>query len=129
MYNSDAGSLLVDKLYAAAFPAHPYGRPPGGTIPEIRARTRDSLAEFYRRTYTPKRCTLVFVGDVKPEQARAMAEQAFGDWIAADSAAAPLPTGRELDLPAAPTKMKAKVRRQRRPRFGTSGSPPMSPGP
>ena len=95
--DSDAGSLLVDKLYAAAFPAHPYGRPPGGTIPEIRARTRDSLAEFYRRTYTPKRCTLVFVGDVKPEQAREMAEQAFGDWTAADGAKVPLPTGPELE--------------------------------
>ena len=83
--DSDSGSVLIDRLYGAAFSAHPYGRPPGGTAAGIRALTRESLVSFYRRTYTPGRCTLVLAGDLTSERARSMAERAFGDWPATKS--------------------------------------------
>jgi zinc protease len=79
---SDAESLLIDRLYALAYPGHAYARMPGGTEPTIGMQTRDSLFAFYRRAYRPDRCTLVFAGDLTVERAREIAEQSFGDWTA-----------------------------------------------
>ena len=78
--DSDPTAVLIDRLYQTIYRGHPYSRPPGGTAAAIRARTRDSLAAFYRRTYRPERCTLVLVGDLTAERAHEIAERAFGDW-------------------------------------------------
>jgi zinc protease len=80
--DSDPEALLIDRLYERAFRDHAYGRPPGGTQPAIRDRTRTTLATFYRRTYSPERCTLVLVGDLTPDAAREIADRAFADWTA-----------------------------------------------
>ncbi|HZO89531.1 MAG TPA: pitrilysin family protein [Chthonomonadaceae bacterium] len=81
-HDAAPSARLIDLLYAAAFDAHPYRRSPGGTAAAIRARSRDTLAAFYARTYAPDRCTLALAGDLTPEQARAAAQRAFGDWHA-----------------------------------------------
>src|SRR5581483_4164096 len=65
-HDAAPSARLIDLLYAAAF----------------RARSRDTLAAFYARTYAPDRCTLALAGDLTPEQARAAAQRAFGDWHA-----------------------------------------------
>ena len=83
--DSQPSAALVDRLYGTAFRGRPYANPPGGTARAIGTLSRDSLSAFYRRTYVPARCTLVLAGDVTAEQARAMAEQAFGDWRPAGS--------------------------------------------
>ena len=71
---------LVERCYAAAFDTHPYRTIPGGTEKDIAARSRDTLAAFYRRCYAPERCTLVLAGDVTAAQANLAAAAAFEDW-------------------------------------------------
>ena len=86
--DSDSTSLLIERLYRTVYADHPYGRPPGGSQTDIRDRTRDTLAAFYRRTYAPARCTLVIVGDLTEARARGIAERSFGDWAGETSTTA-----------------------------------------
>lgn len=79
-HEADPSACLVDLFYANAFAGHPYHRSPGGSTAAIQTRGRDTVAAFYRRLYTPERCTLVLAGDLTPEQARSAALGAFGDW-------------------------------------------------
>ena len=48
---------------------------------------RDDIAAFHSAYWRPSRATLVFSGDIAPEAAFALAEQAFGDWSDAAGAA------------------------------------------
>lgn len=78
--DADASAVLVERLYQKAFTAHPYRRSPGGTVAAIGVRGRETLAAFYRRTYRPERSTLVFAGDIEPEEALRLSRKTFGDW-------------------------------------------------
>ena len=60
-----------------------YGAPGGGTTTSLPTITREDVAGFHARAYEPNGATLVFSGAITPEQARALAEQAFGDWTTA----------------------------------------------
>jgi predicted Zn-dependent peptidase len=46
----------------------------------INAITNDDVKKAYAQYITPSRGYLTFVGDIKPEQAKALAEKALGDW-------------------------------------------------
>lgn len=87
-HGADPSAIIVELLYANAFDSHPYRRSPGGTSAAIRARGRDTLAAFYRRTYTPDHCVLALAGDITPERAQAEAAKAFGNWHVAEKNAA-----------------------------------------
>ncbi len=69
--------IVFDRL---VFGFHPYGRPSVGTPASIRAITRDDLAAFHDRYFTPNNAILAVVGDVTAEEAFAGAERALGDW-------------------------------------------------
>jgi len=69
----------------AVFGEAPYAVPGSGTPTSIPSIGRDDLGRFHRHFYQPRRGTLVFSGDITPEAAYALAEQAFGDWAAEDS--------------------------------------------
>lgn len=69
----------------AVFGEAPYAVPGSGTPTSIPSIGRDDLGRFHRHFYQPRRATLVFSGDITPEAAYALAEQAFGDWAAEDS--------------------------------------------
>src|SRR5690606_9286547 len=78
----------------------PYGAPGVGTLTTLPALTRAGIAAFHAARYQPADATLVFSGDITTEAARALAQQAFGDWRpaapttvppAASPAGAPLP--------------------------------------
>lgn len=56
-------SALVEQVRAAAFVAHPYGRPVIGWMEDIDRLTVDDLKRFYERYYRPDNATLVVVGD------------------------------------------------------------------
>ena len=77
---ADAPTQAMESAYALAYRAHPYRRSPGGTPAAIRARTRQELLAFYKRTYTPERAILVLTGDFDSEAAQAMLALTFGDW-------------------------------------------------
>ncbi len=75
-----------------------YGAPGGGTTTSVPTINRDDVVRFHARSFDPGNATLVFSGAITTEQARALAEQAFGDWRGGGSTAA-APTGEALAGP------------------------------
>ncbi|MDA8107897.1 MAG: pitrilysin family protein [Betaproteobacteria bacterium] len=88
------GFLTSQALKAALFPRRD---------PELRHATPESLQgltlaevrRYYRRTFRPEVTTIVVVGNVSPERARAVVEKYFGRW----KASGPKPP---LELPPVP---------------------------
>jgi predicted Zn-dependent peptidase len=69
---------LAEALFASAFEAHPYRRPPVGWASDIQnLRVRDAQ-QFYRTYYVPGNITVGIAGDVDPKQVRELAEKYFG---------------------------------------------------
>src|SRR5690606_14926014 len=60
----------------------PYGRPLIGTTASVQALTRDDVEAFYRTHYLPNASSLLFVGHIDADTARALADRHFGDWPA-----------------------------------------------
>ncbi len=84
-----AGTLADIAFARALYPAgHPFSSP---TLDEIEAQTRsmtrDQLAGFYQKYYRPDSAVLVVVGDVTPQQAETVVENAFGGWAKPASSA------------------------------------------
>jgi len=50
------------------------------TEASVNGITLDDVKTAYKKYITPSRGYLTFVGDIKPEAAKALAEKAFGDW-------------------------------------------------
>ena len=75
-----------------------YGAPASGTPASLPGLTRDDVAAFHASRYRPETARLIFSGDITVAQARALAEQAFGDWRASGAAPAPRanPAGAEV---------------------------------
>lgn len=67
------------------------------TEASINALTLDDVKAVYMKYITPSRGYLTFVGDIKPEAAKALAEKAFGDW---KGTALTLPTVAKVNNPA-----------------------------
>ncbi len=59
-------------------PAHPNGE--FETEESVNALTLDDIKNMYHQYVTPSRGYLTFVGDIKPADAKALAQKAFGDW-------------------------------------------------
>jgi zinc protease len=57
----------------------------------VKGLTLDDIKQAYKNYITPSRSYLTFVGDIKPEVAKALATKAFGNW-----------TGKKLSLPVFP---------------------------
>jgi zinc protease len=77
---SEPGSIASQSVGRVIYGAAPYGAPGSGTLTTVPAITRDDLAAFHTANWRPSTATLVFSGDITPEAAWALAEQAFGDW-------------------------------------------------
>jgi predicted Zn-dependent peptidase len=76
----DAGYLAEAATLKLIFGDYPYGRPGDGTPDSIAGITRDDMVTFHQRFYIPNSSILAIVGDVKPADAFARAERAFGGW-------------------------------------------------
>ena len=76
--DNDPQSLMSEQLAAALYLSHPYGRPVIGWPDEIRRIGRVEARDFYLHHYAPNNATLVLVGDITPDEARPLAEDAFG---------------------------------------------------
>jgi zinc protease len=99
---SDNHALLEERLWEAAFTAHPYRWPVIGWMADIAAWRVEDLVAFYRTYYTPSNALLVLVGDVDAERAMALAERTFG----ALPAAPPPPP---VDSPEPPQRAERRV--------------------
>ncbi|HXM79474.1 MAG TPA: pitrilysin family protein [Thermoanaerobaculia bacterium] len=81
-------------------PEHPYGRAVQGLPSTVGALTRADLAAFHEARWKPGSSALVFSGDIRLEEAQALASKAFGSWSGGAAPAvvipppAPAPVGR-----------------------------------
>ncbi|GAA0870199.1 pitrilysin family protein [Brevundimonas basaltis] len=85
---SQPGQIASQSVGRVIYGAAPYGAPGSGTITSVPTLTREDVVAFHRDRFSPADATLVFSGAITPEQARTLAEQAFGDWRGNDAAAA-----------------------------------------
>ncbi|HEX5521054.1 MAG TPA: pitrilysin family protein [Longimicrobiaceae bacterium] len=88
-YNKNSAnpiSKLFETLRATAFKKHTYRHTTMGFLKDIQDMPNqyDYSLEFYRRYYRPEYTTILLVGDVTPERARALVEQHFGEWQRGD---------------------------------------------
>lgn len=72
-------AILGEKMSAALYGEHPYGRPIIGWREEIEALDGEDALAFYRRFYAPDNAALVLSGDVDAAEARRLAERHYGD--------------------------------------------------
>jgi zinc protease len=64
----------------AIFGTTPYGHNLGGTPESLQRIKREDVVRFHAEHYRPSRAILVFVGEITPAEAFAVAEKHFGDW-------------------------------------------------
>lgn len=85
---------LYHHVWAAAFPAHPYGHPTIGWRSDVEAVTPEKLRGFYDTFYWPANATVSVIGGVSTRQALAVVGEHFGS-IPAPEHAIPDVTTRE----------------------------------
>jgi len=76
----DASYVASTATTRLIFGDYPYGRPSSGTPESLAGLTRDDLVAFHKQHFIPNQTILAIVGDVKPADAFARAERAFGSW-------------------------------------------------
>ena len=92
---------VYEQFNAVAWRASPYQNPVIGWMNDLEHMTIDDLAGWYEKWYAPNNAILVVVGDVGPDEVRAMAKRHFGD----------LPAGEPAELkPAAEPEQKGETR-------------------
>lgn len=67
-----------------------YARPSGGTIATVAGLDATAVRALHAAHYCPTATTLIFVGDVTPDVAHALAQSAFGDWDGTATRIAPV---------------------------------------
>ena len=92
--------LAAETFSRAVFaPEAPYSRPASGTAASLRTIGRDDVLRWHRTMYVPGNATLLLVGDLGADEARRLAEEAFGDW-SGGSARPPRPANPVRPVPA-----------------------------
>jgi predicted Zn-dependent peptidase len=109
--SSPQGKLLEDFL-ATAFEAHPYRNPAGGWPSDIVNLRVSDARKFFDKYYVPGNITIAIVGDVRPAQARALAERYFGPL-----ASRPLPPLVHTEEPVQPGPKTATVKSPSQPLY------------
>ncbi|MDI6809069.1 MAG: pitrilysin family protein [Candidatus Eisenbacteria bacterium] len=74
---NDPDEALYEPFMATAFTAHPYGVPVVGWMSDLRHIDRTQMEAQYRRYYNPTNAVAALVGDIKFDEARALAEKYF----------------------------------------------------
>ncbi|MCY1280921.1 putative zinc protease [compost metagenome] len=72
-------ALAFERFRAAAFPASGYHTPTIGWMADLQRMSIDDLRRWYQAWYAPNNATLVVVGDVQPEEVKALAQRWFGE--------------------------------------------------
>jgi zinc protease len=71
-------SKAFERFKAMAYPASGYHTPTIGWMADLNRMKVEELRHWYESWYAPNNATLVVVGDVKPDEVRALAERFFG---------------------------------------------------
>ena len=69
--------VLFEQMFANAYMAHPYQNPVIGWPTDIENWTQQDLEDFFRTYYAPNNITMIFSGDVTPEELYLLADQYF----------------------------------------------------
>ncbi len=77
-YDNDNFGRLYLEMNATAFIAHPYQFPVIGWASDIENWTQEDLESYFKTYYAPNNLTMVFTGDVKPEEIFNLARKYFG---------------------------------------------------
>jgi len=72
------GAKAYERFKAMAYPASGYHTPTIGWMADLDRMTVEELRHWYQSWYVPNNATLVVVGDVQPEEVKALAERFFG---------------------------------------------------
>lgn len=75
---------LMEQVEATAFIAHPYQFPVIGWPSDIEAWTQEDLVTYFRTYYAPNNCTMIFTGDITPDEIFALADEYFAPIPAQD---------------------------------------------
>lgn len=75
--DDDNTSRLYEQMMATAYVAHPYQNPVIGWPSDIENWTQEDLEGFFKTYYAPNNLTMVFAGDVTPEEIYLLADQYF----------------------------------------------------
>jgi zinc protease len=76
-YDNDNFGKLFLEMRATAYLAHPYQNPVIGWPSDIENWSQDDLETFFRTFYAPNNMTMIFAGDVTPEEIYLLADQYF----------------------------------------------------
>lgn len=82
---------LMEQFLAAAFIAHPYGRPIIGWSSDVQKLEKSATEQFFRTFYSPANTVLAVVGSLEPDEALAVIKKYF-ERIPAQVLPPPLPT-------------------------------------
>ncbi len=74
------GDVAGRQFAAALYPNSPYGRPTEGSEASVKAISRDSLKEFFNRTYRPNRAIMSVVGDISHQEMTQALQSALRAW-------------------------------------------------
>ena len=76
--DSSPQGRLVEEFLAAAYMAHPYGRPGVGWESDITQVTATEASDFHKKYYVPSNIVVAVVGDIDPKTAMPILEKYFG---------------------------------------------------
>ena len=76
--DSSPQGRLIEQFLAAAYVAHPYGRPVVGWPSDLHSFSATDALNFYHKYYVPANITVAVVGDVKAATALPIVEKYFG---------------------------------------------------
>ena len=71
----DVTAVSVERLYSIAYPSSSHRTPVIGWMHDLQRMKVGQLQQWYRTWYAPNNATLVVVGDVQPDQVRALAQR------------------------------------------------------
>ena len=75
---ADFGRVLMQKMLAASYQWHPYGKSTIGSLADIENVSIESLQHFYRLHYQPDNAVLVVAGKIDPDLTLARIDASFG---------------------------------------------------
>ena len=74
---ADPDGKLAEQFFAAAFQAHPYGRPILGWPSDMRLLNMEDVSAFFHRAHAPDHTVITIVGDIDPKETLSIIKKYF----------------------------------------------------
>jgi zinc protease len=80
-HRDNPGVLAAKVFYRAVYGSdHPYGYSEVGTEDSVQSITREELAGFWEKGYTPRNSALIVAGDITAQELQSIAAERLGSW-------------------------------------------------